>query len=92
MSDESKKKPTIEDLVKAAQEGNVTLMLSDEPDDLLISDGDAKITLIRDAHCGPGVFAFSVSDGGGFTGVLVTRDQWESMKAKVDAFLAKSVV
>jgi hypothetical protein len=61
-------------------------------EDILITDGDATLSLVRDVHMGhDGLFGFCMSDGGGFTGMIVTKENWESMKMKVDAFLDSEV-
>jgi len=80
------RKPMLEDLKKAAEEGRVRTFTSDAPEDILYNDCDNTITLIRDIGI-EGGFGISVADGGGFTGVLFAPEQWREMNAKVEAFM-----
>lgn len=58
-------------------------------EDILIDDGEARLELIEDVGLGEGYFGFSAVNGGGFTGILVSVDEWEKMKNRVDSFIKK---
>lgn len=83
-----KDEDVIEKLKKAAKEGNVHFCVPDKEKDILVDDGTGTtIGLVREMHLEGGAFGLCLADGGGFATCVVTPDQWETMKQKVDAFL-----
>lgn len=81
------KEKRFEDFKKAVEEGNVETM-TDENNILFMDFSGAGLMLIEETH-GMADFGFSAFDGGGFTGMFISREQWGEMKTKVDAFIAK---
>ena len=80
------KDEAIKKIVEAAKEGKLHLMTGGIP---LVSDGDATLSLITDMHL-PGAFAISLTDGGGFSSVLLSYDCWEKMKEIVDTYIKEA--
>ncbi len=69
----------------------VKTFFTEKEDDQLITDGDATLSLVRDLDLvGDGCFGFCLSDGGGFSGLIVTLEAWAQMKIKVDSFILKN--
>lgn len=64
-------------------------MIDKTNDDVLVDDGSGQIYLVRDTGFPKG-FAIGIRDGSGFSTVLLTVEQWDEMKAKVDKFNAGS--
>lgn len=54
---------------------------------LSVKGKGAQAYLVRDSNAGPETVCLSVVDGGGFTGVIMTFDQWETMKTKIDTYV-----
>lgn len=67
----------------------IDTMTPEKNEDILIDDGSAQLGLVRaeHVHLGDDVFGFCAMDGGGFTGIIVTIEQWEEMKQKVDNYV-----
>ena len=80
------KDEAIAKIVKAAREGKVHLMTDGIP---LVSDGDAELSLITAMQL-PGAFALSLSDGGGFSSILLSYNCWEKMKEIVDTYIKET--
>lgn len=69
--------------------GSVNTLTPDDKKNILIDDGHAQLGLVKaeHVHLGDDIFGFCAIDGGGFTGIIVTVEQWEEMKRKVDNYV-----
>jgi hypothetical protein len=75
---------------QAVEDGNVALPTSKSEEDILLTDGHATLSFSSATEfVGKPAFSFCMADGGGFSSLLFTREQWEEMKKKVDNFIAK---
>lgn len=83
-----KEKEVLEEFKDAVLEGEA-IFPSMEEEDLVLSDGHASIFFADNSMLGEGLFGLTVVDGGGFTGVFMTKESWEEMKREVDERIAK---
>lgn len=83
----------LEELKQAIKDGKAVYPMMDKPN-LVLSDGDAHVFFADNSELMEGMFGLTVVDGGGFTGIFMTKETWEEMKVKVDQkiseFSAKS--
>jgi hypothetical protein len=77
----------LDKLKKAMEDGNVETM-TDNGNILLTDWTGSGLMLIEETH-GMADFGISAFDGGGFIGCHINKDQWETMKEKIDTFLIK---
>lgn len=85
-------KDRLEEFKKECKENpeRILLAVNENPEYVLVTDGEATLSFIPpDENLGPDVFTLSLVNGGGFSSVWVTKEEWKEIKTKVDKWLEK---
>lgn len=84
-------KETLEAFKEAIEEGNVQTPLPKSEDQILLTDGHATLSFSdMSEHFDQNVYSMCMADGGGFSSLLFTEEQWAKARDKMDAFIASS--